>query len=465
MKSDPLLDKLKTRLKNIQKDKGGQFYGWRLSINESTSLQSLLVGNEELGFEPYQDRDVKDLAYFVEIYTRHGIPEVMGSSASSIDTLSSLDEQILKIYENSLLVGNRAWNLAEPTDNLGMKYPQIEMSDQVICDDIGKAHHTLLTTVSDTAKANNGVKINSGELFTNRESKYFETSTGLTGSKDKTDIYFEMALEKLPLPNTQEVLKYKKAISLEEADLASFMHEVIDETLSIEETQLPATQNDAVIMVAGEVVSDFFHELVGLLFADREYAKQPFLENAQAVFKGEKQPLSDTVQLTLDPTLAVMAKSSPYTSEGLIANKAKVIEDDIVKHQIVHHKMGQYLNKPANNIDGNIVLGLGVSSKKSLLDSVDECIEILSFSSLLIDSNTLTWSSEIKLGKLYRKGEYISMVKGGVVSGDFRENLCDFSFDDEEIKLNSIGSVFDPTQGYIGPNAMLIRAGVKIAGE
>ena len=465
MKTDPLLEKLKTRLKSIQKDTGSQFYGWRLSTNESTSLQSLLVGNEEQGFESYQDRDVKDLSYYVEIYTRHGNPEVMGSSVSSIDTLGSLDEQILKIYENSLLVGNKRWDLATPADNLGMEYLQITTSDQGISDDIERAHQTLLTTVSDTAKANNGVKINSGELFTNRESKFFETSTGLTGGKDKTDIYFEMALEKLPLPNTQEVLKYKKAISLEEADLASFMHEVIDETLSIQDTQLPTTQSDAVILVNGDVVSDFFHELVGLLFADREYAKQPFLENSQAVYKGVKQSLSDTVQLTLDPTLAVMAKSSPYTNEGLIANKAIVIEHDIVKHQIVHHKIGQYLNKTANNIDGNIVLGLGSNSKKFLLDSVDECIEILAFSSLLIDSNTLTWSSEIKLGKLYRNGEFVSMVKGGVVSGDFRENLCDFSFDDKEIKLNSIGSVFEPSKGYIGPNAMLIRAGIKIAGE
>jgi len=465
MMNDPLFQKLKISLNKVQNDRSSHFFGWRLSVSECRSRQSLLVGDDELGFESYQDRDVKDLSYHVEVFTRHGSPEVMGNSVSSIDPLVSLDGQITKILENALLVGNKVWDLARPADNDGYEAFSVNTSDQQISDDISGAHEGLLGIVSETAKANNGVKINSGELFTNLERKYFETSSGLAGGKEKTDIYFEMALEKLPLPNTQEVLKYKKAISLEEADLASFMYEVIDETLSIQETEMPATQNDAAILVDGDTASDFFHELVGFLSAGREYNKQPFMDRGAAVYKGEKHPSSDKLQLTLDPTLPVMAQSSPYTSEGLIASKAKVIEDDVVQSQIVHHKMGQYLNKAVNNIDGNMVVELGGLSKADLLSSVAECIEILSFSSLLINSNTLTWSSEIKLGKLYRQGECVAMIKGGVVSGDLRENLCDFSFGNEEVKLNSIGSVFDPTKGYIGPNAMLIRAGVKIAGE
>jgi len=79
--------------------------------------------------------------------------------------------------------------------------------------------------------------------------------------------------------------------------------------------------------------------------------------------------------------------------------------------------------------------------------------------------NTLTWSSEIKLGKRYKNGKFEVMIKGGVVSGDLKENLTNFNFSNETKRVNTIGGGFYPAIGYVGPAHMLIKAGVKIAGE
>jgi predicted Zn-dependent protease len=119
--------------------------------------------------------------------------------------------------------------------------------------------------------------------------------------------------------------------------------------------------------------------------------------------------------------------------------------------------MAQYLNKTANYIQGNILIEKGDYTKEELLTLNNECIEVISFSSLLVNYNTLTWSSEIKLGRLYKDGKAIAMIKGGIVSGNIKENLAHFRLSSELEKRAS--------QGYLGPKYMLINSGVKIAGE
>jgi predicted Zn-dependent protease len=220
-------------------------------------------------------------------------------------------------------------------------------------------------------------------------------------------------------------------------------------------------------MIDGESIADLMEELVNQLSANREYDKTPFMTEGDSVLKGEKAASSDALSLTLDPSVPVMAMTTPFTAEGMKPIKAQVISKDQVKTQLINNRIGQYLGKKPNYIDGNIIVEMGHSSKQDLLESLGskECLEVLTFSSLLINSNTLTWSSEIKLARLWRDGKVAAMIKGGVVSGDIKENLTNFRFSNEITKRNSTGGGFSPASGYIGPNHMLIQSGVKIAGE
>jgi predicted Zn-dependent protease len=459
-----MLPKLKEALETVKNKNLNQFYAWKIVIDHKVSMQTLMVGKELSPFEKYQNRDVLDHSYKIEIYSRHSEPQVMGNAAFTIDPLGNLENQITKTFSNSLMVGNKPWNLPIKTNG---EYQPVLTNDPVIADNINKAHEKLLTEIDEKVRTLKDVKVNSGELFTNLKTTYFEMSTGLSGKKDNSDIYFEIALEKLPLPNTQEVLKYKNAISIEDANLSQFIDEVVAETLSIKETELPTTNDDATIMIDGEAIADLMEELVSQLSASREYDKAPFMTGGDSVFKGDKNKKSNQLSITLDPSVPVMAMSTPYTSEGMKPIKAKVVENDKVVTQLVNNRIGQYLGKEPNYIGGNIIVEVGNSTKEEVIKSLGtkECIEVLTFSSLLINSNTLTWSSEIKLGKLWKDGKVSAMIKGGVVSGDIKENLSNFTFTNETIKKNNTGGGFYPPRGYIGPNHMLIESGVKIAGE
>ncbi len=286
LSKDPLLGRLRDVLKAFQQD-NPSCYGWRISLGYSQSLQSLLLGDEKAGFRSYQEREVIDLSYHIKIYTRYGTPEQMGVSSNTIDPEAPLGDQIKKTFDNAMLSGNPPWDIAQPS---GKPFDEVQTADPAIIENIAKEHQRLFSSACVKAQNISAVKINSGELFTSLHTKYFETSTGIIGEKKTSDVYFEIALEKLPLPNDQEVLKYKKAISVEEADLASFILKTVEETLSIQDSEMPITQNNSTILVDAQTISDFFHTLLDQLYADNEYRKSPHLKAGDRIYSGEKDP-------------------------------------------------------------------------------------------------------------------------------------------------------------------------------
>ncbi len=159
-----------------------------------------------------------------------------------------------------------------------------------------------------------------------------------------------------------------------------------------------------------------------------------------------------------------MALSTAFTDEGLPAERAAVVADGVVCRQLVNVRFGQYLGRPANGIAGNLVVPAGRWSREELLAAAPEVLEIVTFSSLLVNPQTLSWSSEIKLGRLHRRGQAPVLVKGGLVSGNLRENLRDARFSNRLATRNLLARAWYLAKGYCGPDLMLIQAGVKIAG-
>ncbi|OFZ51358.1 MAG: hypothetical protein A2381_17740 [Bdellovibrionales bacterium RIFOXYB1_FULL_37_110] len=462
LSNDQFLPKLKNEIIKTQKEKKDVFHGWKILLSDVRSIQSLMLGDEKLGLVGYQEREVFDHAYSIEIFTRHGNPVMMGNSTCNIDPLSPLNDQILKTLNNALTVNNQLWDLPKIENE---KVKDIITYDPALKNNMAAAHQKLIQEASFKVKSLQGVKVNSAELYTNNRSTYFETSTGLIGEQDRTDVYFEIAMEKLPLPNTQEVHLIKSAIGIEDMNISRFIDEALEQTLSLNDAILPRTQENAVVLINTEAIARLLDGLLIQMNAYREYYKTPHMLPGQKVFKGEKLPESDILSITIDPTLPIMAASTKFTSEGLCAKAGKVVDNDTVTLQMITHRMGQYLGKPHNCIVGNMIVPLGRYAKEELLKAQAECLEIVSFTSLMVNPSSLSWSSEIKLGKLYHYGKLKSIIKGGIVSGDLGENLCHFQFSNNERKFNKPADDFSTPRGYSGPDAMLIKTGVKIAGE
>jgi predicted Zn-dependent protease len=435
---------------------------WQIRAQYSEGCQSLLLGTAGNGLTVYQDRNIDDLALSLTLYCPSADGSQLGSSSSSIDPKADLNPQLALIHSSALLAMNPFYTLPDkPTSD----YPLVEAADTRLVSQLNQTHTDLIARIAAYSPSLQGVQVNSAELFSNVHHQLLQSSAGIDARKVSTDLYFEVAMERAPGPNDQEVLKYWHFVGLDDADLEAKLDAVAAETLMTVAAELPPSRDQATILIDSYGISKLVAALVNQLDAASEFAKGPHLLPGDSVVTGEADAESDQLSVTIDPSLQQMAKSSPFTADGLIAQKAEVIGNNQVLTQLINSRMAHYLGKPVNGISGNLVVNSGSLSKAELLNSADEVIEILDFSSLLVNSATLTWSSEIKLGRLYRQGQFVATLKGGIVSGNVRASLGGFKFGAQRVKRNTVGGYFEAASGYDGPEHMLIWTGIQIAGQ
>ncbi len=436
-------------------------HGWVLRATASEGRQSLMMSKRDNQINVYQDRTVAEESFQVELYVPSADGTQMGTAKGSLDPVANIENQLVTLHQNAQLALNTYFELPDKPD---APYADVQAADPDIVADIDGAHQKLIERVQHHCSTLTGAIVNSAELFINKHSKYMVSSKGIETEQETTDLYFEVAMEKAPGPNDQEVLKYWNFIGLKDADIETKLDSVVRETLLTEKATVPPMRDSAVILVESYAISKIIAALLAQANGSAEYAKGPHFKAGQSICSVEPDSESDRLTVSIDPTVPQMAKTTAFTPDGLAAQGGVIINEGIVATQIIDARMAQYLNTQANNIYGNSVVAIGTASKAELLAQFDEVIEILDFSSLLVNPSTLTWSSEIKLGLLHRKDKPATVLKGGIASGDVKASLASFKFSNETVKRNTSGGYFEAANGYVGPEHMLIWQGISIAG-
>jgi predicted Zn-dependent protease len=468
MIKDKFFDSLVNTCK-VQANKNN-LYGWEARIIKKRSYQELLypeksgAGSNILAPETIRF-PVSEITYSLTVYVRYGNPEVMGNANVTIQPGYDLEKQIDVAIASASAVGNPAWNLTKPVP--GARIPRIRLVDPKIKNNPEIAARIIRNCANDCfSSLKDSILVNYAELFLDSFEIRTVTGSGFDLARESSSIYFEAAAEKLPLPNTQEVHRNTGALSLDGFDTSSFCAKLSDEVLSLGDTVMPDTDNNVALLVDDDTASAVLHCLLAQLDATMEYAKKPFLKEGVPVYKGNLAPDSETLNITLDPFIDFAAESVPYTSEGLVPVRDCVIDKSIVRRRAVSNRMSQYLGVRVSPVMGNIVVPPGTKSYEELTRCADRVIEIKSFSSLLLNSDYLTYSSEIKLAKEYdnKKGT-TRQLKGGVVSGSIMENFSSFLSSREIAIFNKVDDGYSGSEGYIGPKYMLFKKGVAISGN
>lgn len=436
--------------------------GWELIQRETNSLQKLYQGDKENILVSHQEREVDEISYFLTVYTDLEENDLTGIGSSDILPFLDIKMQIMKVMELSKSSKNKKWKLLEKP---GKEYSEVLTYDKKIKESPENIIPEIEKEAVSVIKKLNGIYVNSAEAYVNLIKITRQTGTGIKTCKEKSDIYFEIAMEKAGTFNNKEVHEKIESVCIKDLNVTNFINQCAEQVKSLGNTEEPSTSENAVIVINEESIADFLFSLVNQLYSSREYHKLPFLKENDTVYTGNKNPESDKLTITLDPFIPEMTLSSPYTTEGMISEKSCIIKDDIVQNRIINNRYGQYLDIKPNGICGNLIAEPGSVSYDEFNNIEKEFLEIIKFSSLLVDDSKLTWSSEIKLAKLRKKDGNTVLIKGGVVSGKINENLSNFIFSRETAKVNSPGSSFDSPKGYIGPKKMLIRSGVSVVGK
>lgn len=146
------------------------------------------------------------------------------------------------------------------------------------------------------------------------------------------------------------------------------------------------------------------------------------LSNAQLGQAIQKDRIGDAIQLRMVDVLAGSTFNAPVDGDGVLLKSCDVIETGMFTRIWGDARHSAYLDAPVTGQLKNAVYQAGSHSLEDL--SKGDHLELLDFSSFVVDTQTGDFSGEIRLG-YWHHDTSISPINGGSISG----NLFDLHHD------------------------------------
>ncbi len=434
----------------------GTLTGWSLNATASRSLQRLYASPDGAALSCHQSRHVDGEDHKLSVYIPSATEGMVGTSMIDLVTYLPIEDQLKNAIDLAACGQNKAWKLAAPSAE---KPIAVETCDPDVRDDPEGVAAKIEARFTAAFAAAEGCRLDSAELFVNYILSVQTNSEGLSYETELSELYLEAAMEKGEGENDKEVHEHTTSVTVADLNVERFIQDCALQVATLGESQEPETADGATILIRKGALSEMLAALLEQLNCLNEYLKLPFMKTGD-VFGGGA---GDALTLRLDPTIPCMVLSSAHAIDGLPAKGGTLIADNTVTDRVIGNRFGQYLGLEPNGLSGNLIVAPGSLTEETLQGRA--YVEVIKFSSLLIDSRKLTWSSEIKLGRRVAADGTATLVKGGVVSGNLKDNFTDCQLSATIGTVNVPKSSYAPPLGYRGPDAMLITRGVSIAGK
>jgi len=451
------LDQLKTTLSQNPKIKG-----WVITQENARRRERyFLLDGGALSID--QDRDVHAQNIHVRLFVGlDGKPDRQGEITKKFFTDRSLTEQILSGVEAAAQTDHKAWDLPA---SVPAQIPQIKTADPRISEDINTAVNSLTSRIGQAVALKRATTFNSAELFVSVHDRELYLSNGLTSRFAQTRIYAEAAYSFTKIrPNgervSEEYLNTQWAVNIDDLPIEKLFAETSERAEHSLDTGKPETGKYAVI-VDSEVLATLFNDQITQLNAGNAYNGLPFLNQGTDLIGGA---IGDLLTITLDPSLDYGANSGALSEQGLPQSPLKLVEKNQITGTSTDKQYADYLGIPASTSKGNVVVDAGVFSHEQLTKQAPRVIEILQFSGLFSDPNSGTFSSEIRLAKLYdNQSGKVTYIKGGSLSGSIQDNFKGIRLSKNRVKRAHFSSGAMSGAGYYGPEFALL-SDVSIVG-
>ena len=316
----------------------------------------------------------------------------------------------------------------------------------------------LTRRISTAAQKPRETKFNSAELFLSVHDSEFHLSNGLTHRSSQSRIYTEAAFSySKKAPNgkieSDEYLNTRWSVSLNDLDVERLFDETSDRARHSLDCQKPVTGRYPVIIDA-DVLATLFNTQMSQLSSANSYHGLPFIKPGDELIPGAT---GDLLTVTLDPTLEYGADTTALSESGIVQKPFKIVENNRVIATATDKRYSDYLKTPVTTVRGNVVVQPGRLTHEELTREAPEVLEILQFSGLFADANTGTFSSEIRLARLHdNRAKTVRYIKGGSLSGSFRENFKGARFSKTCVKRSAFQANGSQGEGYFGPEYVLL---------
>jgi predicted Zn-dependent protease len=451
------LNELKSELKS-----NSQVKSWMIT-QENIHRRERYFMMDKAALVVDQDRNVHSQNIQVKIAVRlPSRPDRQGEITKKLFSTMPLKEQLDSAIEAALQTDHKAWNLPSEIPH---DLPTLQTTDPRMAEDLNSVTDKVSKQISQVVSKKKDTAFNSAELFLSVHNREFHLSNGLNHRSSQSRVYVEAAYSfarknSKGESESDEYLNTRWGVNLDDLALEEMFDETSDRARHSRGLEKPITGKYPVIIDA-DVLSTLFYNHVSLLSSANTYNDLPSIAVGSEFIP---ECRGDLLNVTLDPALPFGGDTVALSEQGLLQKSVKLVEKNKVVNSLTDKQYSDYLGKPATTSRGNVVVEAGQLGYAELTQNAPRVLEILQFSGLFVDPYSGTFSSEIRLARIYdnTKGT-VTYVKGGSLSGSIRENFKGIRLSKNRVKRAHFESNSNQGHGYFGPDYALL-SDVSIVG-
>lgn len=451
------IDQLKTELSSRKELKG-----WTVMRENVRRRERYFLASGKF-VEVDQDREAKIQNISLKVFVCLPSAERQGEMTLRLVERLPLKEQVDSAIRSAMQTDHEAWDLpAAPPAAVAA----VQGADPKIEEDLDGVVERLSSQVVEHGAKQRASAFNSAELFVSTHHREAHWSNGLVHRSGQTRIYAEAAFSHSRKKATGEIVsdEYMNtawSVGLEGVSIPSLFDETSERAALMLDTRLPETGKYSVIVDA-EVLSVLLNGHLAHLTGLHAYQRLPFVAPGQDLIPGAT---GDLLSLTLDPFVPLGADTVALSDQAALQAPLKLVVENKVLATAMDQQYATYLKKDPSTVRGDVVVGPGTSSLDELRKAGPRVLEILQFSGLFADVNSGTFSSEIRLARLYdhEKGT-VQAIKGGSLSGAIVENFKRVRLCKDLVRHAYFSAGSPQGHGYFGPSHALLSE-VSISGS
>ena len=424
---------------------------WALQEREEDRQEFYLIGSPTDRVALDQSREVHNKVFRLKVYIgKEGGKQ--GAAESPLFPKLSLESQLNELERKAHLGTEKSWQFPQKWEE-GAREPQKVYLP--LKEDLAGCAYQIYQDLEKAIKSCGKGEFNSAELFVIRDKKRQTLSTGFDSQELGSRIYGEVCFSETEKKTglSEEFLVTRWVAHPEQLDFNDMCSESADSAAASLKTEKPEMGEYHVILRA-DVLNTLFHDVFSQLNAWQKYYQLPFMEKGSELIPGFK---GTPFTLKLDPLRDFCFASGTYSGEGCLQKEMALVERNIIQANPTSSQMSQYLDQPTTTVTGSLVLEPECVHKASELRRLrPKVLEILQFSGLFSNEMDLTYSSEIRLARLYdnERGREV-FIKGGNLSGHFPTNFANVVWGGAQVEDNG-ESYSSGGTSYVGPEYALV---------
>ncbi len=416
-----------------------QVSAWQIQRVRTSDRQVYLVQTE-----PEAERRTEGETVTLTVFTRNG--GTLGRAALTVRAED--DSRLGALVDDAVymagLGGDAPWALP-----VGSAVPGVELADAALLPAAALATGKAITERWRAAvAAAKHATPSSMELYCTTQTTRLETSAGFAASYEATRLSM-LSILLAKGEREAERISWEERRRAADLDVETIVEEAGNEAFELTRAELPPSGTYPVLIDAGNMAA-----LFGPVQTNAN--AQSLYQKGSRFTLGERLPMKgaggDPITVITNAVLPYGLSSYAFDADGVPGQRVEVVKDGVFVRPWATQQYADYLGVQATGAWANLELPAGTRSFADLTAGDGPVLHVRAFSWLTPDLTRGAFSSEIRVGYLYRGGKR-TPVKGGTVSGNLFEALGAARFASERVTRGS----------YYGPKAVRLE-GLTVAG-